>query len=427
MDTLNTEKEVEAPFRAAKPSPQGTAFPQHLRALAECSPDAIFITNFDSARFVDANAKACSLFGYSVDEFRKMTGRQLHDQADGAIVDSITRQLVTNSKAYCPSVQLRRKDGSLLWAELRSSSYRSGGQNFYVVFIRDISNQRVQQQELESARTALQHRENQLVQAARWATIGHLASCVAHEVNNPAAILQMNLEVLSRRLISLGGTGSETDPLTLRSATPDNHRNRQSLLQGSKENVAESFLAVDRIAATMRSLSRVAKSRHIAIVRVSLNEVVQEANSLLGSRLSQNADLILRLGQPDYFVGKKESWLLLLINLLVNAHQAISEAPGRGQIVIATGEQTDSCFLEVLDNGPGVAKHLSSAIFQPFVTTRQSEGAMGLGLSSCVEIARQHRATLTLISTDPGVGFRVQIPRNTGLTLSAGKHSPLGS
>lgn len=417
VNTLTTDTGLERPFNRPRIVGKDSAYPQHLRALAECSPDAIFISHFESALFVDANA--CRLFGYSADELRKLTGRDLHDPKEGAVVDSISRELIANSKAHFPSVRLRCKDGSFFWAEFRSSLYQSGSCKFYVVFIRDISNQQAKHQQLETTQDAVRERESRLLQAAHIATVGKLASGVVHEVNNPAAILQMNLEILSRRLENLAASRAEIYPTNFGRPTADSSRTTQTLLEGAKENISESFLAVDRIAGTMRSLSSLTKSHLTTVVLVSLNEVVEEAISLLGGRLRQVAELKLNLGQPEYFVGQKERWLQLLVNLILNAQQAVTECPGPHTIVVSTGTEGDSCFLEVADSGPGVPEQLTHAIFQPFVTTRATTGAVGLGLSSCVEIARQHRATLTLLPSSPGVRFRVQIPSDTGLNLSS--------
>ena len=378
--------------------------PEHLRALAECSPDAIFITHFDSAKFVDANSKACTLFGFSVEEFRTMTGRHLHDKDDSATVDAISRELIANSKAFWPAVRLRRKDGSFLWAELRSSTYQCGDDRYYVVFIRDISNERALKEELQSTQSALQTREAQLRQNARTTTVGSLSGDVIHEVNNPASVLQMNLEVLFRRLRSLQLFHRE------RSVS------ERALLSGVEQNVGASLRAVERIAKTMRCLRTVSSPELTAAVPVELNEVVREACQLLSNRLERSGEFVMQLGAPPKFFGERGRWLQLVINLLLNAYEAVEAGGNYGLIVITTGLEGDGAFLEVSDNGPGVPDELSETIFKPFVTTRSERGALGLGLSSCLEIARQHRATLTLRRPPQGASFRVQIPRRTGLS-----------
>lgn len=78
-------------------------------ALAECTSDAIFITDFDSARFVEVNARALELFGYTREELCAMTGRHLHAPEDGDIVSEIGRELVEKGNVFRPAVRLQTK------------------------------------------------------------------------------------------------------------------------------------------------------------------------------------------------------------------------------------------------------------------------------------------------------------------------------
>src|SRR5690606_7695207 len=91
-----------------------------FQALAECTSDAVFITDFDSAVFVEVNSRACELFGYSVAEFCVMTGRHLHPPEDAAVVNDISRELVSTGSVFRAAVRLRQKNGDDFWAELRS-------------------------------------------------------------------------------------------------------------------------------------------------------------------------------------------------------------------------------------------------------------------------------------------------------------------
>ncbi len=109
------------------------------RHLLDCSGDAIFVTDFDSARFLDVSPRACELLGYSARELRGMTGRQLHALEDAREVDSISADLIRTGAVHRPRVRLRRKDGSLVWSELESRTCRTRERKLYVTVVRALA------------------------------------------------------------------------------------------------------------------------------------------------------------------------------------------------------------------------------------------------------------------------------------------------
>lgn len=406
---LKSEGQVSAVLQGLA---QGSAETQHLRALAGGSSEAIFITNFDSAKFLDANARACLLFGYTVEEFQDMTGRQLHDSSDGATVDSISRELLEHDCAHRASIRLRRKDGTYLWGELNSTVYQLDGLKLYVAFVRDVTERRAAQQKLNATTKALGDKKSALTRSAHLATVGQVASSVVHEVNNPATSLQMNLEVLSRRLGLL-----ESMPLG-----PDFAERRDRLLSDARANISESLLAVTRIAETMRGLRSFARLENSESAVIELNEVVRAAVGLVGSEMRQTAKLTVSFSEAYVFVGNRDQWLQVVVNLLLNAGQSTRNVSA-ASVVVQTGETVEGGVLEVSDNGPGVASEHVSQVFEPFFTTRGKEGATGLGLSLCADVVRQHGARIELVRNGDaevaGACFRVTIPRST----QAGKHT----
>jgi PAS domain S-box-containing protein len=125
------------------------------RHLLECSSDAIFVTDFDSARFLDVSPRACELLGYSARELRGMTGRQLHALDDAREVDSISADLIQHGAVHRPRVRLRRKDGSLVWSELESRTCRSRERKLYVTVVRALAAREVARRTAEGSLDAL--------------------------------------------------------------------------------------------------------------------------------------------------------------------------------------------------------------------------------------------------------------------------------
>jgi PAS domain S-box-containing protein len=403
---------IARPLRAA-----GELDTEHrFRALVECSSDAIFITDFDSARFVEVNSRACQLFGYSDRELRGMTGRQLHAAQDASDVDGISAELIQRGSVERPAVRMQRKDGSLFWAELRSHTYRAHERKLYVTFVRDISARMSREQEIVDAYRALKEKEAQLIRSSRLAAIGQLAAGIGHEVSNPAASVLINLELLKEDLAELQGSLSEAQ---CEGWTAHELRAAHHALGDTLESVSDSLEAIARIVATVRGLRGFARIDEYDVVQVDINEVVHAASALVRHQVRHSAAVSLELGATHVFPGERGKLVQVVVNLLLNAAQAIEEGQG-GTIRIRTRNTESAVLLEVEDDGPGVPAALAERIFEPFFTTKSAERGTGLGLPLCADIVNQHRGTLQLRETGRrGACFEVRLPLVTGLHVAA--------
>jgi PAS domain S-box-containing protein len=385
-----------------------------FQALVECTADAVFITDFDSARFIRVNARACELFGYCADELRGMTGRQLHPVEDTAVVDGISRDLIRDDSVTRHAVRLCRKDGSSFWGELRSSGYRAGERKLYVTFVRDVSGNLLREMELNSAYQSLKETEAQLIRSSRLAAIGQLAAGVAHEVNNPAASALLNLEVLEQDVTSL----SRDAELAERTCTPallfDSVRR---VTREAEEAVRDSSEAVRRIASVVKSLRGFVQISESEIQRVNLNEAITAAVRLVQHQVRQRAVVRTQLRASREVTADRGKLIQVFINLLLNASQAI-EAGGGSTITVTTLDSVDGVIARVDDDGPGVPKDAAPHIFEPFFTTKAADQGTGLGLSLCADIVHRHRGRLELRErSGRGATFEVYLPLHTGLEL----------
>jgi len=402
---------IARPLRAA-----GELDTEHrFRALVECSSDAIFITDFDSARFVEVNSRACQLFGYTARELCGMTGRQLHAAEDASDVDGISAELIQRGSVERPAVRMQRKDGSVFWAELRSHTYRVHDRKLYVTFVRDISARMSREQEIGEAYRALKEKEAQLVRSSRLAAIGQLAAGIGHEVSNPAASVLINLELLKEDLAELLGSLSQAER---EGWTAEELRAARRSLGDTQDSVSDSLEAIARIVATVRGLRGFARIDEDDVVRVDMNEVVQAASGLVRHQIRHSAAVNSDLGATHQFPGERGKLVQVVVNLLLNAAQAIEESGG-STIRIRTRSADDGVVLEVEDDGPGVPSAFAERIFEPFFTTKSAERGTGLGLPLCADIVHQHRGTLRLREMGRrGACFEVFIPLVTGLRVA---------
>src|SRR6185436_16634471 len=116
------------------------------------------------------------------------------------------------------------------------------------------------------------------------------------------------------------------------------------------------------------------------------------ANIELREELSTHIPLI---------VINREEIQQIVLNLLLNAEHAIKSTGRRGAITVRTGAEGNRVYLEVSDNGPGVALSLAGRIFEPFFTTKESGQGTGLGLSVSLGLAEAHGGALKLMAQQP--------------------------
>ena len=394
-------------------------FEHRFRALVECSADAIFITDFNSAKFIEINPIACELFGYDREELRGMTGRQLHPAEDAAVVDEISQDLVTKGAAHRRAVRLLKKSGETFWAELRSSAYSFESRKLYVTLVRDVSAHLSREHDLQDAYRSLKETEAHLVRSSRLAAIGQLAAGVAHEVNNPAASALTNLELLKRDLSKLAASmhDSEIDVTTAISAV-------EHFVADATESVRDSLEAIQRIALTVKGLRGFSRIEEDDIENVDINEVVRAACNLVRHQIRHTAEVRCHLGATMTVPGSRGRLVQVVLNLLLNAAHAIEEGGG-GRIEVHTLSTSDGILLRVLDDGPGVPCDIKDQIFDPFFTTKAADRGTGLGLSVCLDIVRRHSGVLRLAtSTLGGAGFEALIPFHTGLRPRVSAHPP---
>jgi len=227
--------------------------------------------------------------------------------------------------------------------------------------------------------------QRELIAREKLATVGEIASGVAHEVNNPLAAIRMEAELLGR---STQDAAASTAAATI---------------------VRE----VDRAARIVRSLLRLARRADTAPVRIQLNELVRDvaeirqrvlrADSIeVRTRMDQGAEAVLGLGQELQQV---------VINLVTNAEHAVRGRPN-AVIELATEARKDWVRLTVEDSGPGVPPNVRSRIFDPFFTTKSPDEGSGLGLSICQRVVAEvgGRIWLEDSSTLGGAKFVVELP-----------------
>ena len=244
------------------------------------------------------------------------------------------------------------------------------------------------------ARVALAAAQSDLAHATRLTSLGELTASIAHEVNQPLAGIVIS---------------GETGLRWLRRETPDIEAAITSL-----ERLVADAKRASSIIAGIRSLAR---NESPQIVRVDLNEVVNESLMLLGSEFRRyGVELSVSLETKTPFVrANRVQVQQIIINLAMNAVQAMSEpgSPSR-RLRVSTAIEDAKGIVTVSDTGPGIDPSVRARLFAAFTTTK-AEG-MGLGLSVCASIVSRHGGQISASSNaEQGASFAFNLPIDESL------------
>lgn len=287
---------------------------------------------------------------------------------------------VSNYEALKEETYLIRRDGTRIEAEIRLQKI-SSGESAWAVLISDLSSQRELEEELR--------------QAQKVEALGLLTSGIAHDLNNLLTVIMGHIELAQDEL---------------------------SPMHPAMQDLEGIHAAVDRATAMTLKLLAFARAQVVEPRNIDLIEVLSQVRPLLKHSLSEEIEL-------DFKFNLKRAHVLadivqieqVLINMLINARDAIGSREGNITIsltpqrlrlplnavhgVIAPGNYV---VLSVRDTGSGIPEELQEKIFEPFFTTKPEGKGTGLGLATCLRIARQNHGHIRCESV-VGVGTRFEL------------------
>ena len=239
-------------------------------------------------------------------------------------------------------------------------------------------------------------------QAEKMATIGMLAAGVAHEINNPLTAVYGLAEGIRRRL-----------PAIREAVEPE-------LADDVAEYTETILMECRRCRDIVRTMLSFSRPHTLAFSPVSLNDVVTDTLHILRSHLEERAAAGMRLAVNLYeplplILGDEAQLKQVLLNILTNSMDAIA---AEGEITITTHPENDNTVnLSVEDTGDGIAPEHMDKLFNPFFTTKPVGKGIGIGLSTCYSIVREHHGVIE-VASEVGLGthFTVKLPLDSGQT-----------
>lgn len=257
-------------------------------------------------------------------------------------------------------------------------------------------------------------REKQLIQADKMSSLGTLVAGVAHEINNPATTLMLNAPNLTKAwnafLPILDIHFRENPSVRVCNMSYFELRNRiELMLSGIQDGSAR----IKQIISELKDFSRPTDAG--TNQEIDVNEMVTKSMDLTGAILKKStANLSVIYGQGLPLIkGNFGKLQQVMINLLVNAGQALEHSEQSIRVMTCLSEPKDFLIIEVADTGPGVTPENLKKMTEPFFTTRRDEGGTGLGLSISEKIVRAHSGMLKFYSSPgEGVTARIFLPCN---------------
>ena len=256
--------------------------------------------------------------------------------------------------------------------------------------VRNLLRTRVLHRELARQNARLEdevrERTSQLLEAEKLATMGNLLAGVAHELNNPLAVITGHIHLMHG--------DSSVDAMRARA-------NKIAAAAERSVRIVKNFLAMAR---------RRSPERHA----VAIDRIAREVAELFVYEF-RTADVALRLelGEVPAFHADGHQLHQVLVNLVGNAQHALRSVPGARVLTIRTAWDSDRqmIVISVADNGPGVSEGAAAKVFDPFFTTKPIGEGTGLGLSLCRDIVTAHGGTIRLErGKGPGATFVIELP-----------------
>ncbi|MFH1112967.1 MAG: ATP-binding protein [Pseudomonadota bacterium] len=343
---------------------------RRYKTLLEDINDGYFVSQ--NGKVVFANNAFLAMNGYGSDE---ALGTDLKvfisDESARHVETTIADRLMDKSVPDHLEFLRKHKDGRVLPTELKVDLSEFDGKPAVIGIFRDISERK--------------RLEQKILENERLASIGQLASSIAHESRNPLAAIKMNIQILSKTLKVEG-------------------------FDRERLEIAETEIKrLDRFLRDMLHFARPVKMEtHLNLVW----DIMDECTALLSDRLRQaNIRVVCHktapVGKIPLDFGKMEE---VFLNIMINSIDAM---PRGGEIEISAGEAEgpgeSMVLVEIRDNGSGIPSNHLPMIFEPFFSTK-TEG-VGLGLSNVKKIVEAHRGAIEVESrVNWGTSFKILLP-----------------
>jgi len=342
-------------------------------------PNPVFVLDAESLEIRDCNDAVQTVYGYEKSEILHRCFIELFPKEEQPrYVAKVMRSSVVHQ------ARQTHKDGRTLFVDMWISPAEYPGRRALLVTTSDITKR------LEA--------EQQLIQASKMATLGEMATGVAHELNQPLAVIKTASRFFIKKV-----------------------KNNEPILPHLLSTMAEEIDShVDRASRIINHMREFGRKVDRKLDPISVNEVLKKSFEIFSQQLkARGIDVVWDLAETLPSVYADSNRLeQVFINLLINARDAIEEKvqshphmKGDKKIFLTSRRRDGSVQVEVRDTGKGIPEAVIPKIFEPFFTTKEVGKGTGLGLSISYQIVQDFGGTIRAASRQgEGAAFIISFP-----------------
>lgn len=253
----------------------------------------------------------------------------------------------------------------------------------------------------------LKRNQSIMVQHEKLASVGELASGIAHEINNPVGFCLTNINTLYDHLPILLDACDAGSPEWDDATRAEAQYIREDLSALVRETL-DGLISIQTIVRDLRYYSR--NSSQDSFSGADLNQGIKATLNVLRNKISAQYPIHLNLGDIPLISCNQGKLNQVFTNLILNGMQAMGDS---GNLYIDSYQDADQVVIRISDDGPGIDDAIALEIFQPFYTTKKVGEGTGLGLSISRSIITElHAGQLRLVDDGRGQGatFEIRIP-----------------
>ncbi len=356
---------------------------EKYKTLFDSAPNPIFIMDGRTFQIIDVNATALDCYQRSREELLGMTFLDLLFERDKELEEGL-RKLTDHQCAFYPRRRHFRKEGGPFYVNIVACHARHMGMDCLIATTTDIN---------ESV-----EKEAQLIQASKLATLGTLASGMAHELTQPLNVIQVASDFFLKRI----------------------KRGEEVSTEELKTMAEEIGSQLDRASKVIKHMRDFARQSDITRTKLQINEPIQDVFKVMGQQLRVHqieVELDLDPGLPC-IMADHNRLEQVFINLVTNAMYAMDDKglrrgdrKWRRLLKIRSFPADGQVVVKVSDTGKGIPNEIMDRIFEPFFTTRKVGQGTGLGMSISYRIVSDYGGMIEVESeVDVGTTFTLRFP-----------------